>query len=79
MIPARARRLARIQFIFAMAVEFGYAGLSGREAMRYASDTFHDYLKEIGARFGDAGFDWSPEAGAEAARWMEIDYWETTA
>lgn len=78
-MSARARRLARIQFIFAMAVEFGRAGLSGREALQYARDTYHAYLKEIGAHFGAAGFDWSPNAGAEVARWMEIDYWEKAA
>jgi hypothetical protein len=69
-------RRRRIQFVFAMAVEFARCGIKPREAVGWARDTYRAYLAEIAAPFGHPDYDWSPESGAQVAHWMEIDYWE---
>jgi hypothetical protein len=69
-------RLKRIQFVFAMAVEFARQGIRPGEALAWARDTYAAYLAEIGVPFGHPDFDWSPTSGERVAHWMEIDYWE---
>ena len=66
-------------FVFAMTLELARHGLSAEAALALAQKTFAEYMESLGLPFGHPTVDWSPDAAAEVARFMEIDHWERIA